>query len=81
MPTHPKITVEPVSPGHLSPDLSYVVVATVPGGLGAGMASCRSVHRAEIVADALRLLAASDPSFAERVSQASLADRRESAET
>jgi hypothetical protein len=63
---------------HDVPEWHHAVAAGV-GGLVATLAVCKSPERANIVAEALRLLAATDPGFKERVIQASLDERRRGA--
>lgn len=77
MPAQPEISVDALTPNHPSPQWRHLVTAALPGSLVAPLAACRSEHRAEIVAEALRRMAIIDPSFAQRVLDATLAERRD----
>ncbi|MDX3661280.1 hypothetical protein PV646_28580 [Streptomyces sp. ID05-26A] len=79
MPKQPEISVHFVPHGHEIPEWRHVVHVHTGQSLVAPMAACRSPHRAEIVAEALRRLAETDPTFADRVVDATLAERRDGA--
>jgi len=77
VPSQPEIAAEPLTHNHPSPQWRYIVRVSLPGGLVAPLAACRSAHRAAIVEEALRRLSEADLNFAQRVLDATLAERRE----